>query len=241
MYLKDMRPDQIREAAKAGRPLLIPAGCVEYHGPHMAVGLDTLVVEALCQRIAERVPAIIAPSFDYGATGYAVSGPELGTMDVDNAAFGVYAKSVLRALCRLGFESVYAIVHHQGMDGPLALALRKGAAELMFELSRESRGEGWWGRRPPDAEDQSLARIRVLPSILPAAREQASGDHAGLYETSLLLAIRPKLVDMSRLSGDLPWFCSRPENPSAKATAELGERMLSAMTDAWVAELGGQC
>ena len=30
-----------------GWPLLVPTGCIEYHGPHLALGLDTLVVEEL--------------------------------------------------------------------------------------------------------------------------------------------------------------------------------------------------
>jgi creatinine amidohydrolase len=240
MYLREMRPDQIRRAVEKGWPLLVPAGCVENHGPHMAVGLDTLVVEELCRRIADRVQVVIAPSFDYGATGYAVSGPEAGTIDVDNTAFGLYVKSILTAFYRFGFPLIYVIVHHQGMDGPLALAFRKAGSEVMFEMAREAKGEGWWGRTQPTLDDRSLTRIRVQPSILPAAREAASGDHAGLYETSLLLAARPKLVDMDKLQGDLPWFCTHSENPSIEGSAELGERMFRAMADAWVDELRKQ-
>ncbi len=78
----------------------------------------------------------------------------------------------------------------------------------------------------------------MRPTILPEAREVASGDHAGLYETSLLLAARPDLVMMGKLDlGDLPWFCTRPENPSSGASAKLGKRMFEAMVAAWEAEL----
>lgn len=239
MYLKEMRPYQLADAVARNLPLLVPAGCIEYHGPHMALGNDTLIAEELCKRLAERVDVVIAPSFDYGATGYAVSGPDKGTMDIDNSAFEAYVKSVLHAFLDLGFRRIAVIIHHQGMDGPLALAFRKAAVELGFERPREQHGLGWWGELPPEAHAGAFGHIRVGPTILPAASKVAGGDHAGLYETSYLLAARPDLVEMDRLQGELPWFCTRPENPSADGTAELGERMFAAMVDAWEAELRG--
>lgn len=238
MYLKEMNPDQLCQAVEEDWPLLVPAGCIEYHGPHLALGLDTLVVEELAKRLGQRLSIVVAPSFEYGATGYAVSGPDLGTIDVDNEAFEAYAKSVLKAFCAYGFRRIAVIVHHQGMDGPLALALRKAASELAFELARQRGGPGWWGKALPTAEERAFSRIRVLPSILPQARAVAHGDHAGLYETSLLLAARGDLVALEKLeAAQLPWFCTRPENPSADASVQLGEAMLGAMVSAWEAEL----
>ena len=37
MKLKHVRPYQLRDATGNNRPLLIPAGCIETHGPHMAI------------------------------------------------------------------------------------------------------------------------------------------------------------------------------------------------------------
>jgi creatinine amidohydrolase/Fe(II)-dependent formamide hydrolase-like protein len=51
MYLKHLRPHQLQEAVARGCPLLVPAGCVETHGPHMAIGHDTLIVEEICARV----------------------------------------------------------------------------------------------------------------------------------------------------------------------------------------------
>jgi creatinine amidohydrolase len=240
MKLKHMRPDQLKDAVARGCPLLVPAGCIEVHGPHMAIGHDTLIVEEVCRRIAAQVDCVIAPSIEYGPTGYAVSGPEEGTIDVDYASFGLYSKSILRAFCEMNFRTIVVIIMHQGMDGPLALALRKGAAELAFERRLETRERGWWGaRRPtPEEDHETWGRIVVRPMILPAATPPANGDHAGYYETSFLLAAHPQLVDQSQLSVDAPWYCEmdKPRN-SATATAEFGEIMLKAVVDAWVNEL----
>lgn len=240
MLLKHMRPHQLRDAVGRKLPLLVPAGCIERHGPHMALGHDTLIVEAVCARLAQRVPCIIAPSIEYGPTGYALSGPEGGTIDVDYASFGQYSKSLLRAFCEMGFHTIVVMIMHQGMDGPLALSLRKGAAELAFERALETRQPGWWGAQRPTADDdkETWGKIHVRPMILPAAMPPANGDHAGYYETSFLLAAHPELVEQHLLDANAPWYCEmdKPLN-SATATATFGEEMLAAVVSAWLDEL----
>jgi len=206
----------------------------------MALGTDTLIAEEICKRLANRMPVVIAHSFDYGATGYALSGPEMGTLDIDNLAFESYIKSVLRAFCETGFQRIAICIHHQGTEGPLALAFRKAAAELMFELPREAKGRGWWGQEYlPADRDFRFNRIRVLPTHLPSTRlepHELGGVHAGRFETSLLLGARPDCVDMDKLKATgLPWFCT--EYPSIEATRELCERALEAMVTAWETEL----
>ena len=74
MLLKHLRPYQLRQAVADDRPLLVPTGCVETHGPHMAIGHDTIIVEEICERIARRMDVVIAPPFDFGPTGYALGG-----------------------------------------------------------------------------------------------------------------------------------------------------------------------
>lgn len=241
MRLEYILPHQLREKIAAGRPLLVPAGCIECHGPHLGLGLDTIVVHELCLRVAREVDAVVAPPFWYGPTGYAVSGPEQGTVDVDPAAFGRHAQDVLRAFWRMGFARTYVIVHHQGMDGPEAAALRLAAAELSFQMPLESEGEGWWGERDRATHPPAFGRIIVAPSILGAAAPHVSGDHAGRTETSLLLALVPEAVEMSRLDAGAQWYCREPPTPSAEGSAVAGEAMLAAMAAAWVERIRREC
>jgi len=234
--LREMRPAQMRAAIEAGQPLLVPAGCVEFHGHHLALGSDTLFAEALCEGIAASIPAVVAPTIDYGPTGYALSGPELGTLDCEVGAFEGYAREALRNLLEMGWRRIQVIIHHQGMEGPEALCFRRAAADLAFTHSRAKHGRGWWGNTPPEAQED-WSQIHVGPSILPAAREVASGDHAGLWETSLLLHLRPELVDMAAANeGDL-WFTQREGDRADAATADRGAEMFAAMVHAWAAEL----
>ena len=138
MLIKNMLPHQLNNYVQSGHPLLIPAGCVETHGPHMAIGHDTIIVEEICQLITKQTNCAIAPSFDYGPTGYALGGPKDGTIDPDYESFGKYVKSILRNFTVMGFRKIYVIIMHQGMEAPLALAFKKAAAELAFESTLEA-------------------------------------------------------------------------------------------------------
>ena len=236
MRLRELRPDPMRAAIDAGQPLLLPAGCVEFHGHHLALGADTLFAEALCDAIAERMPAVVAPTIDYGPTGYALSDVDLGTIDTEVGAFAGYVKEVLRNFWEMGWRRVQVIIHHQGMDGPEALAFRRAAAELAFTKPQADLGRGWWGFRSAE-EHPNWSRLQVGPSILPGARNVAGGDHAGIWETSLLLHLRPDLVHMDAVNEGALWFTQQPGARADEGTAERGRQMFEAMVSAWVEEL----
>ena len=138
----------------------------------------------------------------------------------------------------MGFRRIHVIIMHQGMNGPLALAFSKAAAELSFEGVLE-RGfpRGWWGdkRLKEQVGDQVFGRIEVQPLILPAASPPAGGDHAGYNETSFLLATRPELVEQSRLDDSAPWYCRQDEEQNSwTASAGHGQVMVDAVVKAWV-------
>ena len=237
MFLKDMLPAQVKDAIARRVPLLLPAGCVECHGSQGPLGTDTIAVEELCRAIAARLPAVVAPTIDYGPTGWAVSGPDWGTADMPGQHFYLYVKGVLRALLLMGWPRIYVFIHHQGTDGPEGLAFRLAAGELDFELAREAKGLGWWGEQDPRTHGDAFGRVRVAPSILPAAATICRGDHAGHYETSLMMYLRPGVVDLSQLAQRSFWYTDRPDNLARTSTAQEGERYFTAMVEAWVEEL----
>ena len=237
MYLKHMRPYQLSEAVAADRPLLVPAGCIETHGPHMAIGHDTLIVEEICSRIAERMQVVIAPSFDYGPTGHALGSPADGTIDPDYPSFHGHVKAILHNFLEMGFKRIFVIIMHQGMGEPLAQSFSKASPELSFERMLEKLPRGWWATELRHQWDD-LGSVHVEPMILPAASPPAGGDHAGYNETSFLLATRPELVEQDRLDDKAPWYCHiGEEESSATANTEHGRAMVDAVVDAWIARL----
>lgn len=238
MYLKYMRPAQIRDAAARDVPVIVPIGCVECHGYHLPVGCDTLIVEEVARRVEQRVECIVAPTVDYGPTGYDVSGPELGTMDVAPEELLTYARGVLRGLLRLGFRRIYAWVFHQGDRGPLATTFHLAGTRLTEEKMCRERGEGWWGATKPEPGDRTFNLIQVRSVVHPKSSPPAGGDHAGLNETSYMLAACGDRVDMSALRPEGPWYTLQEGDRSDAATAERGNEMFEAMAAAWAAELG---
>ena len=181
----------------------------------------------------------MAPPVWYGPTGHAVSGPDLGTLDVSTERFGRHVKDVLQSFWDVGFHWIIVCVHHQGLEGPEALAIRQAAAEVTFESTHAARGDAWWGKAPMPPGDHLFERIQVWPSVLPAAADQGvvMADHAGFYETSLLMAARPELVDLDRLGLDTPWYSNTATSKARKATRADGDRLWAAMVNAWVTEL----
>lgn len=239
MRLHHLLPHQLELARAKGWPLLVPTGCVEYHGPHLPLGVDTMIVEELLRRVAERVPCLVAPPLWYGPASYAVAGPEQGSVDVSTERFGRHVKDVLTGFWRTGFRWIIVGVHHQGLDGPESLAIRQAAAEVAFEQTHAERGDGWWGRAPLDKDDNVFERIQVWPSVLPqaAAHGVVMADHAGFYETSLFMAAWPEQVDLNQLSASAPWYTATPASQARAASVEAGERMWGSMVDAWVVRL----
>jgi len=239
MKLHQLLPHQLKKSVDDRSPLLVPVGCVEYHGPHMALGCDTLLVEELLDRVAQRVPSVVAPPLWYGPTGYAVTGPRQGTIDVSTERFGRHVKDILSSFCDTGFHWVVVCVHHQQLEGPEALAIRQAAVEVMFERAHHERGDAWWGRAPLSQDDNVFERIQVWPSVLPAAAEQGvvMADHAGYYETALLMAAHPELVEIERLGLDAPWYTHTATSKARQATHDAGQQMWQWIVDAWVDRL----
>jgi len=241
MRLHHHLPHHLQQALDQGWPLLVPTGCVEYHGPHLPLGVDTMIVEELLHRVAERTPCVVAPPFWYGPASYAVSGPQQGSIDVSTERFGRHVKDVLSSFWKTGFQWIIVGVHHQGLDGPESLAIRQAAAEVTFEQTHVERGNAWWGKAPLDRTDNVFERIQVWPSALPPAVAQGveMADHAGFYETSLMLAAYPELVDLSKLDLNAPWFTRTASSKAVEASAETGQRMWDAMVNAWVNQING--
>nr|HMQ57609.1 creatininase family protein [Rhizobiaceae bacterium] len=62
--------------------------------------------------------------------------------------------------------------------------------------------------------------VKVHPLMSPQITALYPFDHAGIGETSLMLAMCPRAVEMDRVTGNSAWYTES----AAQATAELGEK-----------------
>jgi len=149
MRYESMLPHQIRAAIAGNWPLVLPLGVLEYHGEHMAVGMDTFAVTKMLELIEREMPLVILPAFHYGAASYAVERPEgNGSVHVDGGRLAPFAEALFAGLLRVGFRNIHAIIHHQtenfaaGM--PTDLAFRFAARQAIVRFIEKESGEGWW-------------------------------------------------------------------------------------------------
>ncbi|MGO4843298.1 creatininase family protein, partial [Rhizobiaceae sp. 2RAB30] len=84
-------------------PVVLPLGVLEYHGEHMAVGMDTLAVVKMLERIEAEMEIIVLPPFYYGASSFAVAPPEgNGSVHVDAGKLAPFAEELFLGLLRVG-------------------------------------------------------------------------------------------------------------------------------------------
>ena len=230
-----MLPHQIRAAIEADLPVILPIGVLEYHGEHMAVGMDTLAVTRVFDRLETEMDLVILPPFSYGAASYAVEPPRgKGSVDVDARKISAIAEDIFSGLLRVGFRNIHGFIHHQtenfdaGM--PTDLAFKSAGRQAIFRFLQAEHGEGWWGREAMrdyyaqhDAGTDPFNWIRVHPLMSGAVIAQYPFDHAGIGETSLMLALAPEAVETDRLGENSAWYTETAK----EATAELGETGVS--------------
>ena len=232
MRFELMLPYQIREAITKNTPIVLPIGVMEYHGEHMAVGMDTLAVTKTLDRLENQMEIVILPPFSYGAASYAVASPEgTGSLHIDAAVLAPLAEQIFSGLLRIGFRNIHGIVHHQtenfssGM--PTDLAFKIGAKQAIFKFLERTEGEAWWGAQ--DMRDYYTRHqegtdpfnwIKLHPLMDSEIIDNYIFDHAGEGETSLLMALAPEGVEMSRVSENNTWYTKSANNSSVK-TGEL--------------------
>ena len=153
-----------------------------------------------------------------------------GTLHVDAEALLPVAKAMFTGLLRIGFRNIHVVIHHQtenftaGM--PTDLAFKFAARQAIFAFLEGQRGEGWWGAKTmadyyaqQTAGDDPFNWIKAHPLMPPRVIESYPFDHAGQGETSLLLALLPEGVDLSRISDD-KWYSRSAREASAGTGTE---------------------
>ena len=212
--------------------VVIPIAAVEQHGPHMPTGTDTIlctaIAEALENRLAEKI--LLTPTIWLGASAHHL---RLGsTLDSALDTYVATLCDVARSLLDDGYRRVAFLNGHGGNIDPMKMAVR------VLQPSY------------PDA----LLAAGCYWSVAEAQREEIlEGDHkfvghACEFETSLMMHVRPELVDQSRLAdaGELVddaldgFYISRDMAQRTRegctgrpdlATAEKGERLFDSIVD----------
>ena len=213
-------------------PLVIPAGTVEYHGPHCSYGCDTLVAEGLINKLAERKELMIAPTINYSPSSFAVGDAKSGTVHVEEKAFEDYVYYVFMSLLSAGYRNIYVVIHHQfeqESEMPMTLCYRMAAKRATMKYLEQTLGQGWWGSESYasyydqlEGDNNPFNWIKVIPTMSTAVQNATGYDHAGKFESSILMSLYPDCVQLDRIDDIKHWFTES----AREANKELGDIMV---------------
>jgi creatinine amidohydrolase len=175
---------EVRDAIVQGYDtVVIAAGSIEQHGPHLPEMTDTLIGTHLVRTIVERVPnALQGPTITIGCSEHHMS--FAGTVTLSTETFVAVVRDVARSLARHGFRTIAFIPSHGGNFAPLAQAMQGLNDDL--------------GGANAVAFSDLVGFVGVLSAVSAQfdISSEVSGAHAGESETSLDLLLRPDLVRM---------------------------------------------
>jgi creatinine amidohydrolase len=222
-----------------GSTAVVPIGSVEQHGPHLPVSTDFTIVSAIAERAAARagdvVPIVLVPPLPFGFAHHHL--PFGGTISIGMSTYSNLLCDMGRSLSATGFRRILLLNGHGGNDSPMREVLDR----LAFEdgLDVHAAATSYW-----TCAAGALAAFAAQVGPIPG--------HAGSFETSCMLALRPDLVrtDLmpapeaeyqplarSDLTGGVVrrsgiWQDSDGRtDDSRSASRQLGEQMLDVITE----------
>ena len=233
VYLDDLTTSEVGAALQAGSTtVIVPVGGTEQSGPHMALGKHNVRATLLAGRIARQLgDALVAPTVNYVPEGR-VQPPEghmrfAGTLSIADDVFTGLLRGAAQSLRQHGFRHIVLVGDHGGYQNLLQATATR--------LNRE------WAGQPAQAREGSgpPARVHYIATYYRTASagfaqqlrakglsEAQIGEHAGAADTSLSLALEPRLVRAERL------------DESARAGAAAGTRGDPRAASAALGQLG---
>jgi creatinine amidohydrolase len=173
IYLRNLTSPEVGQAAEKGAILLIPFGQTEEHGPHLAIGADTIIAERVAEEAARsmigRAPVLVAPSIQYGYSNE-VMRKWPGTFIVRPQVMIDLLIDVCCSAVKMGFRKIAIVSGHGHHVGICRVAIRQ-----VFDLV----GETVVLTQPHAFAKEALAEVRKS--------EPGGVCHGCEYETSLMM------------------------------------------------------
>jgi creatinine amidohydrolase len=178
--LAELSWEEVRDLDRARTVAVLPVGAIEAHGPHLPLGTDVVIAEAMARagalRIeAEGIAALLLPPLSFTAAPFGAAFP--GTLSLAPATVTAIVLGLAHELTRHGFAALAIANAHLDPAhlAALAEAVTRAREQRMLPVAF------------PD-----LTRKPWAPRLSEEFRSGAC--HAGRFEGSVVLAARPDLV-----------------------------------------------
>ena len=195
---EELLPEEFVQRMQEMPVAYLPLGTLEWHGPHMPLGADGIQSKELFVRVAEKVGGVVLPILfmgpdrvfhDHEKSFYGMDINTEGALHtyyvqqlkgsaywLEKELFQDYLRSIFAQLSRAGVRIVVGHGH-----GPSIHAFQ--------ELTEE-------------AEEKYGLRIFTAWTYAEDEKLKYQNDHAGANETSIVMAVRPDLVDFGQVKED---------------------------------------
>ena len=198
--LEEMSTPALDALDRARTVVVLTVSPLEEHGPHLPIGVDAIAARHFAEALSERLTAarpgwtaLLAPTLHLGSFTF----DAVGTVKVRQRVVRDAVVDYGRSLARAGFR--YILVAN-GHGGPGHLTALEEASAIVTRRHRVMMASvsghlAWQFLRGRYTDKIAAALGRPLTDD----ERQAFGDdaHGGWWETSLMLMIRPDLVDPS--------------------------------------------
>ncbi|MFD1451381.1 MULTISPECIES: creatininase family protein [Oceanobacillus] len=196
----NMTRDEVAAAVKEYPVAILPLGATEQHGHHLPLGVDVYLAEGISRKLSEQTGALLLPSMPFGYSWVWRNIP--GTVSIQQHHVESIIKDIAHSVARYGTKLLILVNGHDANNSSMKYATR----ELMDEL------------------DMTVIYL-FYPNMEKIRNEYCASPtwygmiHACEFETSLMLALKPELVDMEKS------VCEFPEKPDlyGMSTISLGD------------------
>lgn len=185
MQLSDLTWSAVKEYLKAKKSVILPLGSCEQHGRHLPLSTDMIIARKLAEEVGRETGVLFAPEIGYGVN-LPCDRFMHGTAGMSFDSLRALVKDLIEDWARQGFRRFYLLTSHGGAMGSFGFAHQ----EALKEASRHFLlGEG-------------VEVYLIFPywiDISDLLDREKHAEHAGEVETSLIMYLRPDLVNDSEI------------------------------------------
>jgi creatinine amidohydrolase len=198
--LEEMSTPALDALDRARTVMVLTISPLETHGPHLPVGVDAFAARHFAEAVADRIVAarpgwdvVLAPTLPLGSFTF----ESVGTISVRQRVVRDTLVDYGSALARAGFRYILIANGHAGPGHLAALEEAAGIVSRRHGITMASfTGHlAWQFMRGRYVEKIAAGLGRALTAD--ERRAFAEDAHGGWWETSLMLLLRPDLVDAS--------------------------------------------
>ena len=181
----EMTWPELKQAVSEGRIAVMPAGCIEQHGPALPLDTDILLADEISRRAAALVPdqVVVVPPVIHGHSPHHMDFP--GTVTAQPLHMIEYVLDLTMSLSHHGFTKILIINGH-GSNAPV---LDLVARQTILRSNGKTACASMFYMQSQEYQD-------AVHELFPEMENQWG--HADEIETSLYMGIKPELVQLEK-------------------------------------------